>query len=481
MAKEEKPNFSNKKIRVDKEEISEQELNKEIRPIKKSKIKKIALWTSGILVVFLIAWFLAGAAASIFKIFTKNYTTGSPFLSFLSKVNPTQLKGEGDGRINILLLGMPGSSYPGPELTDTIIVLSIDPKNNTAAMLSIPRDLYVKPSGFYSYTKINSVYTLAEQQANSTQKTEKKSLFKIYSEKPENGFSEMKETVADILDLPIHYYIKMDFDGFVKIIDELGGIDIYVEKNIYDPYYPNERYGYKTFKISKGTHHLDGQTALKYARSRETTSDFDRAKRQQQILVAIKEKALQISFFDIKSISNLIKIIGDHFRTDLTFKEIERLIEIVKDVKADTVITKVLDSSLKGGLVSSRINGMFILKPRAGLGNYKDIQAIAHNIFTDPYLVEENAKIEVQNGTNKTGLAGKTAQFLKNYNYNVVKTSTAKTKYSETQIIDYTLGHKPFTIKFLQSRISGKVIQQNPPAGSTVDIVIILGHDFQGI
>lgn len=451
---------------------------------KKSKFKKIIFWSIGIMGILILAWYLSGAITSLFKIFTKNYSGGSPFLSNLvSKTNATELKGEGDGRINILLLGMPGPSNPGPELTDTIMVLSIDPQNNQAAMLSIPRDLYVKPPGFYSYTKINSVYTLAEQQKSQNQGSSYDLLQKYsqkYSKNPD-GYSEMKETVSEILDLPIHYYLKMDFAGFEKIVDQFGGIDVYVEKDLYDPYYPNSFYGYQTFKIAQGNHHFDGKTALKYARSRETTSDFDRAKRQQQILVAIKQKAVQLSLFNVNQISDLIKIISDHFRTDLSIKEIERLVEILKEINTDKIVTKVLDHSAAGSLASSNINGMYILKPKLGLGNYEEIRAIAHNIFKDPYLVKENARIEIQNGTWRTGLANETAQTLKNYNYNIVKVTTAKTKYQKTQIIDYTAGQKPFTIEFLKSRLSADVSQQTSPPQSEIDIVIILGQDFQKI
>lgn len=487
------PRFSNKKINPEqknpkpmsqntpiKQNLNTSDLNQPIA--KKSKFKKIAAWTTGILVVFLIAWYLSGAISSLLKVFTKNYSDGSPFLkNIISDVDITKLQGEGDGRINILLLGMPGSNYPGPELTDTIIILSINPHDNTAAMLSVPRDLYVKPPDFYSYTKINSVYTLAEQQKSAIdQGSQSGTLIQKYVE-AQDGYSKIKETVGEIVDLPIHYFIKMDFIGFEKIVDELGGVDVMVEKDLYDPYYPDGKFGYETFKISTGQHHLNGNQALKYARSRETTSDFDRAARQQQILVSLKENAVNLSLFDIGKISVLVDLISDHFRTDLTLKEMERLIEILSQVDTSTMVNQVLDNSVDGGLISSSAGGMYILQPRAGLGEYSEIQAIAHNIFKDPYLLQEAAIIEVRNGTTTAGLASQAAEVLENYNYNIQSIINAKALTETTRIVDYTNGQKPFTIQFLQQRMGVKVITANPPEGSTIEIAIILGEDFQGL
>ncbi len=444
---------------------------------KRKKTKKIILWTIGLLAIPVIAWLLAFGVSHILGVLSKNISS-SPFLSFLPSVknSETKLKGEDEGRVNILLLGMPGPGNPGPELTDTIIILSLKPAENKAAMLSIPRDLYVQAPGTRSYARINSMYTFGEQKSKWAQNKENSS---FSTEQPTDGFSYCKQSISDITGLPIHYFLKMDFVGFEKIIDELGGVDIYVEKDINDPYFPDGKYGYKTFKISQGQHHMDGNLALKYARSRKTTSDFDRAKRQQQILTAVKEKALDLSVFDAGKIINIIKIIGDHFKTDLSIEEIERLIKISQDVNKDEIIVRVLDNSASGPLKSTSYNGASVMIPKLGMNNYSQIQQIAKNIFEEGNLASETAKIEIQNGSSTVGLATSTAKTLRDSGLNVIKVTDATGKFQTTQIIDYTADAKPNTIKFLKSKLGGQVTKETPPKGVTADIVVILGENFK--
>ena len=443
---------------------------------KSKKRKKIIFWAVGILILFLLAWLSASGVSYLLGLFNKNIASGSPFLSFLPKIKSAgnKLKGEEEGRVNILLLGMPGPGHPGPELTDTIIILSIKPAENKAAMLSIPRDLYVKPIGTTSYVRINSVYTLGEEKAG---RQDKKGVF--LSDQPIDGYHYLESNISEITSLPIHYYLKMDFSGFEQIIDQLGGVDVYVEKDLYDPYYPTNRYGYQTFRISQGQHHMDGELALKFARSRETTSDFDRAKRQQIILSAIKEKMLKLSIFDTAKIVNIIKIIGEHFKTDLTIEEIARLAEIGKNINQDQVINRVLDNSAKSVLRAANYNGAAVLIPKTGLGDYEDIQRIAKNIFEEGFIESEAADIEVQNGTFRSGLASSLAKQLTAGRLNVIKVTSAKSKFETSQIIDYSSGTKSHTIEYLKSKTGAKVTSQTPPAGTRADILVILGANYK--
>jgi len=446
---------------------------KEISPVvkpprKRRKWLKITGLVIGVILLGALAWFLSGSVSALYKIITKNRSGGAPILSFLGNVSPQQLKGEGDGRVNILLLGLAGGNYPGPELTDTIIVASYDPKNNEVALLSIPRDLYVKIPG-YGYNKINSAYSLGEEASRQKKNSDI------------DGASLAKETVSDLLDLPIHYYLRMDFDGFKKLVDELGGVDVNVEKDIVDTLYPTENYRYTTYKITKGPHHLDGEEALKYARSRESTSDFDRAKRQQQILYAMKEKAVSLKVLaNPKKLSDLTQILGDHLRTDMQVWEIERLASLASGISQEKVITKVLDDSANGPLADAMQNGIFILEPKAGLTNYTEIQRIAHEIFTDPFLREENAKILILNATGQAGIASKTATTLTSYGYQVVGVSNLAEAYPKTTIYDFSGGTKPFTLEFLSKRIDAIIREGSYTANYPAQIVIVLGDDFKG-
>lgn len=433
-------------------------VNEIIKP--KRKPYKKTLIIVGIILFAIVAWIGVGAFAAVSKIITKNLSGGSPFLSFLGEVDPNALKGEGDGRINILAIGIGGSGHPGGQLADTIMVASIDPKNKKIALLSIPRDLYVKIPG-YGDGKINTAHSTGVQ----------------YFSQTGGGPALLKETVSEILDLPIHYYIRMDFQGFVKLVDSLGGVTVNVEKAINDPYYPDKYMkGYEPFYLAAGSQKLNGTVALKYARSRETTSDFDRAARQQQLLVAMKEKTLSLGVLtNPKKISEIMKILGDHLRTDLQIQEMERLISLLKDVDTSTIVSKVLDNSPDGPLISSSNGNGYYLVPKTG--NFKQIQRIAHEIFSDPYLTDEKARIQVLNGTGQVGAAKEVQDTLVSYGYNIVNIDTNSTEISQTIIYDYSGGKKPVTLEYLKNRFNAQV--KNQPQGQNgFDLTLILGKDY---
>jgi len=433
----------------------------ENEPKKKSKTKRgwrifwIILSVLGIVGISYIGFLYASGN----KVFDPKSLTQSPF--FKSSKNTSALRGEGDGRINILLLGMGGANHPGGTLTDTIMVISIDPNDKSLAMLSIPRDLYVPIAGTKQSSKINEVYSIGEK------------------EKAGNGPVLLKETVGNILDLPIHYYVVVDFYGFVKFVDQIGGVDVLVDKNLYDPYFPDANMqGYDPFYIKAGQQHLDGAVALKYARSRETTSDFDRAARQQKIIAAVKEKCLTANFLaNPKKILDVVQIVGDHVRTDFTASEIIALADLAKQIDSSKTISKVLTSATDGELVSDSSSGTYYLMPKDK--SWEQIRAIAHEIFTDPNLRQENAKIEVLNASSTAGLGSKLAQNLKSYNYNVVSIKTADKKQTKTEIIDYTNGQKSVTLNFLKNRLNTSVTKKTQ-ADSSVDITIIIGDDYKG-
>lgn len=393
------------------------------------------------------------------NVFDPKSLTQSPF--FNSKSSQASLRGEGDGRINILLLGMGGANHPGGTLTDSIMVVSIDPNDKSIAMLSIPRDLYVPIAGKKQSSKINEVYSIGEK------------------EKAGNGPVLMKETVSKILDLPIHYYVVVDFYGFVKFVNEIGGVDVTVDKNLNDPYFPDANMqGYDPFYIKAGAQHLDGATALKFARSRETTSDFDRAARQQKIIAAVKEKCLKANFFaNPKKILDVVQIVGDHIRTDFTATEIASLIELVKKIDSSKTVSKVLTSAADGELVSDSSSGTYYLMPKDK--TWGQIQSIAHEIFTDPNLRQENARIEVLNASNTAGTGSKLAQTLKSYNYNVVSIKNATQKQTNTEIIDYSNGQKTVTLNFLKNRL-GVSVTKKTQTDANIDIAIIIGDDYKG-
>ncbi len=421
-----------------------------------SKKWKKPLIIIGFIVLAVLVWASVSAFSTLGKIITKNVDGGSPF--FIGEINPNELKGEGDSRINILLIGIAGANHPGGQLADSIEVVSINPKDKTAAMLSLPRDLRVPIPG-HGQQKINAAHSLG------------------VSRNKDGGPDLMKKTVSDILDLPIHYYIRIDFDGFVKFIDALGGISIDVTKAISDPYYPDEAMkGYSPFYIKTGVQQMNGATALKYARSRQTTSDFDRSRRQQEIMIAVKEKSLSAqTLFNPKKLSNLMNILGDHLRTDMQLNEMQRLFEIVKDLDTSEITAKVLDSSADGPLKAISQGGYYLV-PRTG--NFKEIQKMAHELFSDTYLAQEKAQIEILNATSQKGVAKEVSEMLKSYGYNIVKIGTNDTTLSQSKIIDYSNNQKSYTLQFLKNRFDASSEVQPKPDSSYPDMVLIIGNNY---
>ena len=395
------------------------------------------------------------------QIITKN--SGSSAAALSGQIDPTKLTHEGDGRINILLLGIGGPGHDGPNLTDTMMVVSLDPKTHGVAMLSVPRDLYVPVKG-YGWTKINAAYAYGLMSSAN------------------NGPALAKSTIQNVLDIPINYYALIDFSGFQKAVDAVGGVDITVDKPIYDTEYPNDVTGRnEIFSLAAGPQHMNGTTALKYVRSRKSTSDFDRAARQQKLLIALRQKVLTLqTLSNPAKISSLISIVGSSARTDLQPSEIQKLAQIAQQIDSTKVTTKVLDTTPAGLLTFPNIPGAGAIEsPAAGIRNFSAIQDFAHGYFADSYIKSENASIEVQNGTLRSGQATAVGTQLKTYGYNVTAAVTAaKQNYSSSVIYDYSGGQKPYTINYLQNRFHTTAVRASRQPGDP-DIRIIVGSSYR--
>lgn len=429
---------------------------------KKPKKSRKVLWI--FLSIFFGIIILGGGLLYAFGhgIFTKNWSGTAPFFKMLHGDQNVQLRGEGDGRINILLLGYGGANHPGGNLTDSIEVVSIDPDDKSLAMLSIPRDLYLTIKNPSYAGKINGVYDLGNKQTK------------------EGGANLMKQEIGTILDLPIHYYVGADFTGFKKAVNTIGGIDVYVDRGIYDPLYPApDMIHYQTFKISAGMHHMDGETALKYARSRETSSDFDRSARQQKVLVAFKDKLISSgTLSDLAKVISLVNIASQNIKTDLSPDEIKALAKIIKDIDKNKVVSKVLGDGADGPLVADSSSGTFYLKPKGG--SWKEVQKIAHEIFSDPFLKREAANIEIVNASHQNASAiADLAATLKSYGYNIVKTSSDKNYLKETVIYDYSNGGKKYTLEFLAKRLHANVTKKPTSSAVAVDLQIVIGDNYK--
>lgn len=395
------------------------------------------------------------------------------------------IAGEEDGRTNILLLGMGGEGHQGALLTDTIMIVSINhngiDEKKDVAMISIPRDLYVplNNDGFY---RINSIYSIGETHDNY-----------------ENGSALISQVVSNITDIPIHYYVRVNFDGFKEVVDSLGGVDVYVDRSFYDSQYPTENYGYQTVVFKKGMNNMDGDKALKYARSRHgividdtgnEASDFARAERQQKILTAIRDKALSLeTIVNPKVITDSLQALGNNIRTDLEPWEMLKMGELAKSINQEEIINKVIDHGENGFLYSTTASsGAYVLLPKKK--DYSQIKSFVRNIFEIKHLKDENIKIEVLNGTSSEGLATRTGNILSFEEYNIVSIGNAtniKSDVNNTRI--YTLGDnkKDYTVSKLQQIFPGseiidinhrsEVVDPETSEEINTDIIVVLGDD----
>lgn len=430
----------------------------------KSPAKRVIKIILSILLIAVIGvgvWIGFTANNALSKI-TDDSGTKSNILSLLSDFSTSNLKGREQGRTNILVLGMGGKNHPGGTLSDTMILMSINYSDKKVGMVSVPRDLWVPITG-YGHAKINEAYYNGE----SNKKT------------AGGGGALASKTVENVLGVPVHYYVSMDFEGFKKIIDTVGGIDIYVEKEIYDPYYPADNMiDYAPFKISAGLHHMNGDLALKYARSRKTTSDFDRSRRQMQVMSATKEKVLTVGILaNPKKITDLINVLGDHLRTNMQVSEIKTLLDISKDLDTTNIINKVLDTSVGGLLVASQDERGYYAYPKKGMDNFSEIQDMVKNIFTQTDQDESAVKIEISNAAGRNGLATSVSHFLESYGYSVTKIDTATSTSQKTIVYDYSGGKYKDTAKKIADLLKAQV-ETSPVSRTDIHIQVLVGKDY---
>lgn len=399
-------------------------------------------------------------------------------------------------RVNILLLGIdrrPDETY---SRTDTMILVTIDPNTKTAGMLSVPRDLWVSIPG-YAEDRVNKAYYLGDMDGY-----------------PGGGPALAMKTVQYNLGIPIHFYAQIDFEGFRDVIDTLGGIDIYVPETIDDPTFPDSNYGYDPFYIEAGQHTLNGHDAMRYARTRATPgSDFSRAKRQQAVLLAMRDKALQIGI--IPKIPELWTSMSGTVQTDLQLVDILELAQLADEINPDNIQSVVIDSTMTLDYTVPETGARVLLPLR------EKIRVLVDEMFTETepieqgpteaeiqavqtaqaqtaldeeleeqtqrqeeiraFLAQEKARLVVQNGTNLPSLASQTAQFLKNQGFNIVQFGPAdSTAYPHTVIVVYS-EEKDYTLEVLKAlfNVAEEDIRRSPNLKSDMDFRVIIGSNFE--
>jgi LCP family protein required for cell wall assembly len=424
-----------------------------------SKRTKIIFIFTAIVILSIPAVLLAKSIYAYKSILQRHTGVSSQVLS--DKNGQFESKSEAEGRVNILLIGVGDAGHAGATLADTLIVASIDPESKDVAMLSLPRDLYV-PIPNFGKDKINSSHAYGELKRSG------------------EGPNLAKEVVSKVLDVPIHNYIRVDFTGFKKSVDVLGGISMNVEQSLSDSSYPcdkDERLACG-FSIKAGTQTMNGAIALKYARCRKGNcgNDYGRAARQQAVLLKMREKALEMSTLtNPAKLAGIIDTVGEHVRTDFNNDEINRLAAILRDIKSDSVRSKVVDGETEKLVMGDNIGGASVVIPTEGDGQFGRIQDFAHSLFVDRHLVDENVPITIIDATGRPNSTESVASLLKGYHYNIVDVRKAE-KQSQTEIIDTTNGKAKYTRRYLESRYGVNAREEN---SSSTGITLILGSQIK--
>lgn len=452
-------NFQTRKIRPEKPPEPPKQEKKSLVKItsgEKGKFKvSIGIFSSLIIIILILV--------GIFKAIT------SIDLGIVLEVAGTEVKKDSYGHTNFLLLGNGGGDHDGADLTDTIMVASLDQEQNLVTMVSIPRDLYVDNPEIGS-GRINQIYYNAKRHYSSSYQ----------------GIEQLKKEVEKIMGVPIHYWARIDFKGFTEIVDALGGIEINVLETINDPDYPKEGSLRGGFYIEAGLQTIDGETALKYARSRKSTSDFDRANRQQLIIQAIKDKALKTEIiFSSAKIKKLLATLSENIETNITVKEILTLSSSAQEMTSDKIIHRLIhdDPSRCGGFLyppERRLyGGAFVLLPAGG---FKYLHLYSDLTFNQPEIAHENQSVHILNATKSSGVAAEAKGILQRFCLTVNRFGNGNTIPLEKTTYYYKSEIRPQTLDFLQKLIPGEEIAGIPAEyaeyGMESDIILEIGSDY---
>jgi len=450
---------------------------------KKLTKKKVLLRSVLVLLVLLLGGggFLAAKDLATFnKVFH-----GNVFSDVTAAFNSTPLKGESTGRVNILLAGDSSDdpNHAGAQLTDSILLLSIDTQNHTAFLLSIPRDLWVYVPGLSSYQKINAANDVTSFHESGY---------------PSGGMGQLEQIIQTQLNIPIDYYGLMDYGAFKNAVDAVGGVTITVQspdpRGLYDPN--------TNLKLPNGPVTLDGQQALNLARARGDgygsygfpDSDFDRTQHQRQLFTAVAAKAKTVGVLaNPVKISDLFNALGNNFQTDLTLQNVLRLIQITKGINPSAIQSYAFSSTISGTTpdpilmnYTNPASGEEALIPSAGIGDYGQLQQYYQQLTSNNPVVKEAPNVVILNASNVTGLASKQRSILQTKGFDVTAIADANNEHPATMIDDNSKESKPNSLKLLQQLYPGTTVTSDTGSteaaeaqGYTSDFVVILGQNWE--
>ncbi len=437
-----------------------------------------ALITAGLVAIYLIITIVAGYA--VYVQVRKSVATSDILPEFTIKQpegerpNGGRVEGEtlpvwtGTDRVTVLILGIDERAQEEDFWrTDTMMVATLDPVTMQAGVLSIPRDLWVPIPG-YTENRINTAHAIGDAYDH-----------------PGGGPALAVETVEYNLGIEIDYYVRVNFQAFIDMVDLIGGIDIDVPEPIDDPCYPTPDYGCENLHIEAGQHHFYGDMALKYARTRHSSGgDFDRARRQQQVIRAILARVTDVGMLPqlAARAPEIVQMVEGSVKIDpnLQLDELIALAVLASEVNPDDIRFRVIDE--KSTLFKTTPDDMMILIPlRDEIRRVRDEVFGLTNGENGQTTEEEAATLSVLNGTQTPGLAYATAQFLEANGLPVALYDNADRQEYDTSLVIMNRD-KPLTavqiLSLLELPQSAVVNGSNPTA--EYDIVVILGADYAG-
>jgi LCP family protein required for cell wall assembly len=407
---------------------------------------------------------------------------GNIFSDVHALVSTTKLSGEDQGRVNILLAGDSADDpgHAGADLTDSIMLLSIDTKNHTGFMLSIPRDLWVNIPN-YGQAKINSANTIT----NFSQ-----------SGYPSGGMGQLQEIVQTDLGIPVNYYALLNYNAFKDAVNAVGGITINIQspdpRGIYD--------AYTQLSLPNGIDHLSGQEALNLARARGDNSagdvsyglpnsDFDRTMHQRQMLVALAQKAKSLSILaNPFKASKVFSSFTNNISTNLNFADVLRLNQLTKGMDITKLQSITYSYGGPNGLLTDYVapDGEDALSPTEGVNDFGQLQQFYQQLTSNNPVVKEAPSVVVLNSTNTENLAHSYSVKFKSGGFNVAGIADANNEYPTTMIVDLTGSTKPASLSLLKTVLPRDTTVVNSDSstaeaiqaqGYNANFVVILGDD----
>jgi LCP family protein required for cell wall assembly len=337
-----------------------------------------------------------------------------------------------------------------------------------AGMLSLPRDLWVPIPGFDT-NKINLAYSIGEEENYRG-----------------GGAQLVKDTVSSFIGQPVQYYVRVNFHGFVELIDLIGGVDVQLPTIIHDEEYPTTDYGVETFHLEAGLQHLDGETALKYARTRHVDDDYGRARRQQDLLKAVLAKVLSADMIPtlLTKLPQLMYTMRSSIDTDIPMATGLELANYAHQSSPTEIRQLVLDS--RYGEETYSADGAWILLPdrtkvRAAVEEFFQPPTASEGISRAVALADPKAvRIEILNGTDEPGVAAQTRALLEARGWQVVAIGDAdRHDYGRTLVINY--GVSPTLIEEVSADLNLQPSLAALPGLNTnraIDMRIVVGNDF---